>query len=111
MSDTLQKVIGWTEWEETYKPISNPTNPDDGIWGCMFETFGEDLEALKNSTLLGIPKEVGHFWTLMDNNSNSVYLDIVTGTRWINRMGYFMTEVPWTDDVIVSEDPEYNEEN
>ena len=97
------QVITWDEWEATYKPIHNPASPDGGLWGCLFETHGEDLEQVK-----ALAKSDRHIWTLTDNNPNSVYLDIVNASRWANRMGYWVTEEPWTDDTTVSNDPSYN---
>jgi len=96
-------AMTWTEWEETYKPIRNPNNSDTSFWGSMFETFGDDLDAVK-----GYPND--KVWTLVDNNPNSVFLDVQSGFWRVNRMGYFVTEVPWTEDVLVSNDPSYREE-
>jgi hypothetical protein len=93
-------TMSWKEWEDTFKPISNPLNPDPDFWGSMFETFGEELEQVK----LYPPNRI---WTLVDNNPNSRYLDVVSGFHLFNRMGYFVTEVPWTEDILVSNDPEH----
>jgi len=95
-------VISWTEWEEKYKPIRNPNSPDPGFWGCMFETYGSDIATLEEMHVDG-----KYFWTLVDNNPNSVYLDIISGVHVFNRMGYFVTEVPWEEEVLVSNDPSY----
>ena len=67
-------VIDWKTWEDTYKPIRNPNSKDEGFWGCGFETFGEDIEYLKS---LGLDNT--HYWTLVDNNPNGRYLDVVSG--------------------------------
>ena len=100
MSDN---IISYKEWEEAYKPISNPLNMDDDFWGCMFETYGSDIEYLKANHTANY-----NLWTLVDNNPNGRYLDVVPGVHWVNRMGYFVTEVPWTDkDMVVSNDPSY----
>ncbi len=96
MTDTL---IGWTEWEEKYNPITNVHSRDQ--WPRMFETFEPDLDEVNSA-------EVFHVWTLVDNNPNSIYLDILPGFRLVNRMGYFITEKPWEDiDMVVSNDPSY----
>jgi hypothetical protein len=94
-------VISWEKWEKEYQPIKNPHSRDPGFWGSMFETFEPDTEYLKK-----IPNN--YIWTLVDNNPNSVYLDVVPGVHWANRMGYFATEFPWEDsDMTVSNDPSY----
>lgn len=99
----MPPVISWNEWEEQYKPINNPNNMDDSFWGKMFDTHGIDIEYLKKYYTSKY-----NLWTLVDNNSNSIYLDIVPGVHWFNRMGYFVTEVPWvSEELVVSHDPSY----
>ena len=99
MSDN---VISWKQWEYNYKPITNPHSRDQGWAMQMFETFEPDINEVKAVN----PNRV---WTLVDNNPNSVYLDVVAGIRLFNRMGYFITEVPWeSEDIIVSNDPSYS---
>lgn len=98
------KTISWKEWQDTYKPIPNPNDSDTGFWGNMFETFGQDLDYMKENV-----KDNRHIWTIVDNNPNSVYLDLESGIHWFNRMGYFVTEVPWTEDVLVTNDPSNKE--
>lgn len=85
----------WSQWEQKYKPIRNPNNVGTGLSEHMFETFGEDLEYLKSA---GIPN--GYYWTLVDGGG--VYLDIVSGVHWVDRLGYFITEYPWEEDVYVT---------
>ncbi len=97
----IDSLISWNEWEETYKPITNVHSRDQ--WPRMFETFEPDIDIVKEAD----PNTV---WTLVDNNPNSIYLDIVPGVHWANRMGYFITEKPWEDkDMTVSNDPSYKE--
>jgi hypothetical protein len=100
--ETYHSIISWNEWEKTYRPIRNPLATDPGFWGFMFDTLYNETEAMKL-----IAESQHNVWTLVDNNPNSVYLDIVSGARYINRMGYFVTEIPWTDEVTVSNDPSY----
>jgi hypothetical protein len=46
---------------------------------------------------------------LVDNNPNSVYLDVIPGIRVFNRIGWFVTKEPWHDvDMVVSNDPSYS---
>lgn len=95
----MDNIISWKQWEEKYLPITNMHSRD--TWPRMFETFEPDIDEVKSA-------DSYHVWTLVDNNPNSVYLDIVPGHRWANRMGYFITEKPWEDvDMVVSNDPSY----
>jgi len=45
-------IIGWTEWEEKYKPIPNPLcdGYNNNLWDCMFETDEAGISALKAMT-------------------------------------------------------------
>ena len=72
---------GWDEWAEKYKPVG----PEDNQ---MFETYGADLQ-----TVLGThPKYV---WTWMQGDMSDI---ISAGYHLVNRLGYFITEVPWTNE-------------
>lgn len=85
------KLISWSEWEEKYKPTTE----------VMYDFFDEIRDTLPS------PR---HLWTVVDNNPNSVYLDVIPGHRLFNRLGFYVTEKPWTDDELtVSNDPSYKE--
>lgn len=71
------------EFFEKFRPI---TNKHTGSF--LFETFGAEHNFVKNQ-----PKNT--VWTLLDDNS------IVNGYHWVNRVGYYVTEVPWTEDTHV----------
>ena len=78
------------EWFKKYKPIPNPTG-DSGLHVddvCyMFETYDPDL-----AKVLEIANsEPGRVWTLLDCDSCEVIGD---GYHLVNRIGYFITEVP-----------------
>jgi hypothetical protein len=88
MTDSL---ISWGEWEEKYKPTTD----------VMYD-FYEDIGVGVDS-----PSPY-HIWTVVDNNPNSRYLDVIPGHRVFNRLGFYVTEVPWRDDkMVVSNDPSY----
>jgi len=90
MPPVKNNIISWSKWEEDYKPIND----------TMFDFIDEALEVSSGPY---------HIWTVVDNNPNSVYLDILPGYRVFNRMGYFVTEQPWADDeMVVSNDKSYN---
>jgi len=82
-------IISYQEWEETYKPQQD-----------IMIDFVDDLIEKSASPY--------HIWTVVDNNPNSVYLDVLPGYRLFNRLGFFTTEIPWEDgDMVVSNDPSY----
>ena len=86
----------YEEWEEKYKPITNPLTKDTQI----FETYGEEYEFIKKTDPMKI-------WTLVDGDIGTF---IVDGWHYVNRIGYFVTEVPHNNESIEVLDMLYNEE-
>jgi len=85
------------EWEKTFKPITNHLddnasfqNEDDE--GIMFETYDEELEFVKS-------QPVRNIWTYHHGEENSTF--IVNGMGFINRLGYFVTELPCPPDTEI----------
>ena len=72
----------WDEWEDTYLP----TTP------------------LAYDNLRDVPKGIPHerIWTMIDGDGR--YANLVNGIHFVNRLGYFVTELPWTEDVFVTDD-------
>jgi hypothetical protein len=91
-----QKFMTWEKWQEVYQPIHNPRNTDEGLWGCLFETHGEDVQYLQEHE----PKE-NVFWTLVDNDPNSSCVELLPGVHAMNRLGYFITQKPWGNSRLV----------
>jgi len=92
------------QWEKTYKPVLNhlSENPsfDNGDGGVMFETYGPELDYV----LTMVRRTSGLLvWTYVDGNTKPV---IINGYHLINRIGYFVCQVPWEDqyDIEVSID-------
>lgn len=72
---------------EQFKPIINPHDPNSPHDGRMFETYGteaEQVDATPDSRV----------FTLIDDGSGNEA--IVAGKKWVNRLGYFITEVAHT---------------
>jgi hypothetical protein len=95
----MDNTITWDEWEVIYKPMQNPHSRDSFFWGKMFETYEPDIDEVHRVN----PNRV---WTLVDHNPNSVYLDLIPGYHLVDRLGYFISDVPWEDkDLVVTNDP------
>jgi len=79
--------LTWEEFEEQFKPIKNSVSIYRDTH--MFETYGEELEFVQKQD----PK---HIWT-----ESQIDYGFVTseGYHFVNRMGYYITEVPWEDNV------------
>jgi len=82
----------WEEWEEKYQPMSNQivSAPIDGY---MFETYGDELEYVTSKCI----DHAYHLWTVIDNG-DKLYLSM--GFHVVNRLGYILTEVPWTEEQL-----------
>lgn len=84
--------LSYDEWESTYKPRKNPVDPDASYDGCMFETYGSELEFIRTIN-------PNHVWTLGDGDDGGMY--IWNGYSIINRIGYFITAIPFEDDTTI----------
>jgi hypothetical protein len=77
------------DWEEQFHPRINHIDPnasfggDDG--GFMFETYGDELAFVA-------AQDEHYVWTYVEA-SGPTY--IVNGRRFVDRIGYFVTTVPW----------------
>lgn len=80
--------ISEDQFDEDFRPVQNPHNKDAGWNGCLFETHGVEFNFVKNQ-----PKE--KVWTLLSNNT------LVSGLHFVDRVGYLVTETPWTEETEV----------
>lgn len=86
------------EWEATYKPIKNHIDKnasfqDESGQGIMFETYGEEYNFVNSQ------QDPACIWTYGDGDDGGSY--IWNGYHYINRLGYFITEVPCPADVEI----------
>jgi hypothetical protein len=88
--------MDFDEWCETYKPIINhiDTNAsfDNGDGGTMFETYGDEVAFVKEQ-----PED--RIWTYGDGDDGGSY--VWNGWSFVNRIGYFITEVPCPPDTTI----------
>lgn len=79
------------EWVDQYRPIPNPTGDSGFCIGddcLMYETYAPDLDVVTAAH----EKDPRTVWTLLDVDGD-LYLG--DGFHYVNRMGYFITEVPY----------------
>jgi hypothetical protein len=83
-------------WSTIYKPIPNHIDKgasfNDGEHGYMFETYGAEYEFVKKA-------DPSYIWTYGDGDDGGTY--IWSGWSFVNRIGYFITEVPFSEGVDV----------
>ncbi len=84
----------YDHWIEKFNPKINKISSHISEYeGYMFETYGEEL--------IHVKKQKNHYiWTLIEGEGNNMYIS--PGYHFVNRMGYFITTVPW-----VNEDEDY----
>ena len=78
------------EWFDTFKPIPNHLDENasfnDGKNGYLFETYGEELDFVRN-------QESNKIWTYCDGDDGGTY--IFNGMHIVNRIGYLVTTLPF----------------
>ena len=88
--------MDFDEWCDTYKPIINHIDSnasfDNGYGGVMFETYGDEVEFVKSQSPANI-------WMYGSGDDGGTY--IWNGWGFVNRLGYFITEVPCPDGLTI----------
>jgi hypothetical protein len=89
--------MDFEDFVKTYKPITNHIDKnasfqDESGQGIMFETYGEEIEFVKSAN----PNCI---WTYGDGDDGGSY--IWNGFHFINRLGYFITEVPCPENTTI----------
>jgi len=79
---------GWSVWEDKFKPKKNHFKDYDEH---MFETYGEEYEYIQSLD----PRYV---WTNVQGDMSDL---LVAGLHYVNRLCYYVTEVPWEDDMDI----------
>ncbi len=84
--------LTFDEWCDTYKPINNHIDTNASFDGAMFETYGDEVEFVKSQS----PENI---WMYGDGDDGAAYL--WSGWGFVNRIGYFITEVPCPPDTTI----------
>lgn len=79
-------------WCDTYKPIPNNIDIDSSFNGTMFETYGAEVEFVKKA-------DPAYIWMYGDGDDGGTY--VWNGWHFVNRIGYFITEVPCPEGVTI----------
>ena len=89
MNDLIE--LTQEEWFDKFQPIPNHLDDnasfqtEDGV-GYMFETYDKELRFVQS-------QEPNRIWTYCDGDNGGTY--IFQGMRIVNRIGYFVTTVPF----------------
>jgi len=85
------------EFDEQYPLVANHLNPN-ATWGfvdgkgCLFETYGEELEFIKR-------QDDGRIWTILDGDDGDMY--VASGFHFVNRVGYLLSRDPIPDNTFI----------
>ena len=78
---------GWDAWAKKFKPIQNKFYPNEPETK-MFETYGEEVEFVNNY-------DHRYVWTNLTGEMSDL---VCAGYHYVNRIGYYITEVPWDNE-------------
>jgi hypothetical protein len=84
--------LDYNTWLETYKPILNKIDTNASFDGMMFETYGQEVDFVKAQ-----PQD--RIWMYGDGDDGGLY--IWSGWGFVNRIGYFITEVPCPENTTI----------
>jgi hypothetical protein len=84
--------MDFDDFVETYKPITNHIDINASFDGLMFETYGDEYEFVKQAN-------EKHIWMYGDGDDGGSY--VWSGWGFVNRIGYFITEVPFPDNTTI----------
>ena len=85
------------EWLAEFKPVTNHIDPTHGFDllgdGCnLYETYGRELDYINQVSYRNV------VWTVCEEDD---MLYMVNGMRFVNRIGYVVTEENYCEDEIV----------
>jgi hypothetical protein len=80
--------LPYDEWFDKYQPILNEIAGDEQY---QFETYGDELQYV-------LQQDDKHIWTEMDGDQG---ISIVSGYHLVNRIQYYITVKPWTEDTEI----------
>ena len=78
------------KWEEIFKPIKSMFDENASWDGIMFETYDDEDAFVRK-------QEPTTIWTYVDSDNGT---SLVNGYQYVNRIGYFVTEVPFRQEFI-----------
>lgn len=106
VEDQSVEIQGWNAFQEKYKPQYNHINGSRDEYNHSFETYGAELDYVRE-------QDSNRIWTRVQADFSDI---IVAGYHYVNRLEYYVTEVPWTNEdeyVLLSVEEEcecYNED-
>lgn len=75
-------------FDEVFKPQQNHLDNNASFNGCMYETYGEEV-----NYVLNLAKTTRKVWTIIDNNDGTMFY--LPGFHYVNRIGFLICEVEY----------------
>ena len=92
------------EWWSIYQPKTNHLDSNASWNGTMFETYGEEVEFVQSTP-------DNFVWTLLEGDEGQTLIS--NGYSFVNRLGYFICEVPWNEnefhEILIDDNEEVEE--
>lgn len=105
------KTLTEDEFYEQFNCIKNHFVEDCSFDGCMFETYGKEVEFIVAIATGEVEnKDRKQIWTIIESEGKMFF---VSGYHYVNRMGYLLTEeqVPENIEYDVELDTEIDEDD
>lgn len=93
-----EKIISENEFYKNFNLVKNHIDKNAAFDNCMFETFGKELEYVKEMVKTN-PLRV---WTILDCGGEG--LAYISGFHFINRLGYLITKEEFNKDECITVD-------
>jgi len=75
---------------EVFKPQQNHLDDNASFDGCMYETFGEEVDYVFN-----LAKTTKRVWTIIEGDDDTIFY--CAGFHYVNRIGFLVCEVEYED--------------
>ena len=84
--------LDYFDWVEKYKPLTDEENLIDFHPRTSTESQKEQWDKARSNNTA---------WTALDVEGKTI---ITNGIHWVNRLDYYITELPWEDEEIIEVD-------
>lgn len=92
MKETI--LLDWDTFSKQFEPTDNHINENASFDGCMFETYGEEFDFVKNAN----PSSV---WTVIETDSVLYKTRVISGLHLVNRLGYIVTSNDFSENTEI----------
>ena len=89
------KYLREEEFDKQFTPIKNHIDNNAGFNGYLYETHGKELEHV-----FELSKTTKQVWTIIESDDENM-LCYASGFHRINRLGFLITEEPYTEEIEV----------